>query len=100
MGKHTLSVSMELFALNRRRLCEALRPKTKKAVVLLQGGSNVNHYCSDVEYVFQQVSLSFFYIEKSYATEKSCLYALWILLCCMDLNARLQLKSNYRTLNF
>lgn len=51
MGPHTLRVPMELFALNRRRLCEALRPRVPDgAVVLLQGGDEVPLYCTDVSY--------------------------------------------------
>lgn len=58
MGQHTLKVPMELFALNRRRLCDALRPKVPDgAVVLLQGGDDVPLYCTDVNYgEFKQVS--------------------------------------------
>lgn len=51
MGPHTLRVPMELFALNRRRLCDALRPSVRDgAVVLLQGGDEVPLYCTDVNY--------------------------------------------------
>ncbi|KAJ1524141.1 hypothetical protein ONE63_010671 [Megalurothrips usitatus] len=58
MGPHTLRVPMELFALNRRRLCDALRPSVRDgAVVLLQGGDEVPLYCTDVNYNdFKQVS--------------------------------------------
>lgn len=58
-GPNTLQVSMELFALNRRRLCEKLRETPKlpaNSVVVLQGGQGVPRYDTDVEYVFRQVS--------------------------------------------
>ncbi|RZF44205.1 hypothetical protein LSTR_LSTR003845 [Laodelphax striatellus] len=54
MGDHTLKVPMELFALNRRRLAERLREKAPHSIVVLQGGSDSHHHCSDVDYKFQQ----------------------------------------------
>ena len=74
MGPHTLTVPMELFALNRRRLCEALRTKVTKvqqdgAVVLLQGGEEVPVYCTDVNYEFKQVRLK---SDHAHCTCKHC----------------------------
>ncbi len=57
-GEGTLQVPMDLFALNRDRLCKSLRqlPKLQKnSVVVLQGGQGIPRYCTDVEYVFRQV---------------------------------------------
>lgn len=57
MGEHTLAVPMELFALNRRRLCERLRTNTRVplgSVVVLQGGEEIPHYASDTCYLFKQ----------------------------------------------
>ena len=57
-GEGTLQVPMDLFALNRDRLCKNLRqlPKLQKnSVVVLQGGQGIPRYCTDVEYVFRQV---------------------------------------------
>lgn len=59
LGNATLKVPMELFALNRRRLCERLRknPAVQAAsVVLLQGGEETQRYCTDTGVVFRQVS--------------------------------------------
>jgi len=48
---------MELYRLNRERLCERLlKVLHTDAYVLLQGGSNLSHYCTDVDYVFRQES--------------------------------------------
>lgn len=63
MGPHTLQVSSELFALNRKRLCKRLRDVggvKNNAVVVLQGGVLQNLYDTDVDYVFRQVS-AFYY---------------------------------------
>jgi hypothetical protein len=53
-------VPLELFALNRQRLCERLR-KNKAvqagSVVLLQGGEETQRYCTDTSIIFRQVSL-------------------------------------------
>lgn len=49
---------MELYKLNRERLCKGLSEVLDSdAYVLLQGGSNISHYCTDVDYVFRQVNL-------------------------------------------
>lgn len=61
LGEGTLQVPMDLFALNRNRLCESLKvlPKLpKKSVVVLQGGQGVPRYCTDVEYLFRQVHIA------------------------------------------
>ena len=54
---------MALFAENRRRLLERLRQcegVPSDAVVVLQGGEQLQRYCSDTDIVFRQVSeLSF-----------------------------------------
>ncbi|XP_072373863.1 xaa-Pro dipeptidase isoform X4 [Scyliorhinus torazame] len=59
LGNETLRVPMALFALNRRRLCEQLRMNTqvpKKAVVVLQGGDQLQRNCTDTDIVFRQES--------------------------------------------
>lgn len=59
MGKGTLEVPMELFALNRKRLVEALKNKNVgKGIVVLQGGDEMSFYDTDTTYnEFRQVSL-------------------------------------------
>lgn len=55
MGQNTLDINLKLFALNRGRLAESLRSKNVgKAVVILQGGSEIPLYNSDITYVFRQ----------------------------------------------
>lgn len=56
-GAHTLSVPTRLFALNRQRLCSALKDAGVETnnFVLLQGGSDVPRYNTDVNYTFRQV---------------------------------------------
>ncbi|KAJ3639276.1 hypothetical protein Zmor_002641 [Zophobas morio] len=58
MGPGTLEIPLELFALNRRRLVERLRPKSSgNAIVVLQGGDEVPFYDTDTTYnVFRQES--------------------------------------------
>ena len=59
MGEGTLQVPMELFDLNRRRLCQKLRHTPDlphKSVVVLQGGQGLHRHCTDVELVFRQVT--------------------------------------------
>ncbi|XP_013194962.1 xaa-Pro dipeptidase [Amyelois transitella] len=51
MGPGTLEVPLSLFATNRERLAEKLKPGQ---IVVLQGGDSLNHYDTDVEYVFRQ----------------------------------------------
>lgn len=58
MGGDTLHIPMELFAENRRRLCEQLRSRDdvkRGAVVILQGGEQQTRYCTDTDIVFRQV---------------------------------------------
>lgn len=52
MGPGTYEVPLSLFAKNRERLSKTLK---KGQIVVLQGGDNINHYDTDVEYVFRQV---------------------------------------------
>ncbi|XP_046400527.1 xaa-Pro dipeptidase [Ischnura elegans] len=66
MGPHTLMVPMELFALNRQRLCERLKQRIGhesncgrnsfpgRAMVLLQGGNDFSLYDTDVDLEFRQ----------------------------------------------
>ncbi|XP_971576.3 xaa-Pro dipeptidase isoform X2 [Tribolium castaneum] len=57
MGPGTLEVPVELFALNRSRLVERIRPKSEKSVIVLQGGNEVSFYDTDTTYnVFRQES--------------------------------------------
>lgn len=53
MGPGTLEVPLSLFATNRQRLAEKLKPGQ---VVVLQGGEDISHYDTDVSYLFRQVS--------------------------------------------
>lgn len=58
-GGQTLKVPMELFKLNRQRLCEALRAHRTlppDSFVFLQGGAGEMRYCSDHEPLFRQES--------------------------------------------
>lgn len=52
MGPGTLEVPLSLYAKNRQRLTEQLQ---SGQIVVLQGGESINHYDTDVEYVFRQV---------------------------------------------
>ncbi|XP_022119011.2 xaa-Pro dipeptidase [Pieris rapae] len=51
MGPLTLEVPMSLFAKNRQRLAEKLQDGQ---IVLLQGGEDISHYDTDIQYVFRQ----------------------------------------------
>lgn len=55
MGPGTLEVPLSLFEKNRKRLASQLK---SGQIVVLQGGDAINHYDTDVEYVFRQVSAS------------------------------------------
>ena len=68
-GEGTLQVPMDLFALNRGRLCKNLRqlPKLQKnSVVVLQGGQGIPRYCTDVEYVFRQVYNNYYIFQQCF----------------------------------
>ncbi|XP_073710001.1 xaa-Pro dipeptidase [Misgurnus anguillicaudatus] len=59
LGKDTLSVSAALFAENRKRLCHALKKEKNLkngSVVLLQGGEQMQRYCTDTDMIFRQES--------------------------------------------
>lgn len=58
MGPGTHEIPVDLFALNRDRLIERVRPKcTGKPVILLQGGDEIAFYDTDTAYaVFRQES--------------------------------------------
>lgn len=54
-----MSIPMELFAQNRRRLSEKLtanKDVPKGAILVLQGGDQTQQYCSDRDIVFRQVN--------------------------------------------
>lgn len=54
MGPGTYEVPLSLFAKNRARLTEKL---DNGEVVVLQGGEDISHYDTDIQYVFRQVCL-------------------------------------------
>ncbi|XP_053676185.1 xaa-Pro dipeptidase [Anopheles nili] len=61
MGSHTHAIPMALFRNNRVKVVNELRRAhnfgdDSKPVVLLQGGDNISHYDTDVDYVFRQES--------------------------------------------
>lgn len=58
MGPGTLEVPLSLFEKNRKRLTSQLK---NGQIVILQGGDAINHYDTDVEYVFRQVSAYIMY---------------------------------------
>nr|XP_049700229.1 xaa-Pro dipeptidase isoform X1 [Helicoverpa armigera] len=51
MGPGTLEVPLSLFAKNRNRLADKLK---SGQVVVLEGGEDISHYDTDIEYVFRQ----------------------------------------------
>ncbi|KAJ8719684.1 hypothetical protein PYW08_011859 [Mythimna loreyi] len=53
MGPGTLEVPLSLFAKNRDRLADKLK---SGQLVVLQGGEDVSHYDTDIEYVFRQAT--------------------------------------------
>ncbi len=58
LGNDTLSVSADLFAENRERLCRGLKAEKDVpagSVVLLQGGEQKQRYCTDTDELFRQV---------------------------------------------
>ncbi|KAI8432302.1 hypothetical protein MSG28_004722 [Choristoneura fumiferana] len=70
MGPGTLEVPLSLFAKNRKRLAEKLKPGQ---IVVLQGGESINHYDTDVEYVFRQES---YFTWACGVREEGCFFAL------------------------
>lgn len=59
LGNETLKVPLALFALNRQRLCERLRKNgavQAGSAVVLQGGEEMQRYCTDTSIIFRQVS--------------------------------------------
>ncbi|XP_050440557.1 xaa-Pro dipeptidase [Adelges cooleyi] len=58
MGDHTLSVPRHLYKLNQERLCKSLNKipelTDSDVYVLLQGGTPLSHYSTDIEYDFRQ----------------------------------------------
>lgn len=56
MGPETLRIPMEMFKENRAKVCNAMAPVSpKNSVILLEGGSDVSWYDTDVDHVFKQV---------------------------------------------
>ncbi|XP_047997768.1 xaa-Pro dipeptidase isoform X1 [Leguminivora glycinivorella] len=70
MGPGTLEVPMSLFAKNRTRLVEKLKPGQ---VVVLQGGESIPHYDTDIEYVFRQEA---YFTWLCGVREEGCFFAL------------------------
>lgn len=59
MGPNCLRIPMRLFSLNRERLCERLRAREDvphNAFVVLQGGEQLQRYCTDSDVLFRQES--------------------------------------------
>uniref|UniRef100_A0A182TIS7 RAP domain-containing protein n=1 Tax=Anopheles melas TaxID=34690 RepID=A0A182TIS7_9DIPT len=61
MGSHTHAISMTLYRDNRMKVVNELQRAhnfgaDSKPVILLQGGDNISHYDTDVDYVFRQES--------------------------------------------
>lgn len=83
MGPGTLDVPLSLFAKNRNRLADKLK---SGQVVVLQGGEDISHYDTDIEYVFRQASLFILKVSNAYP-----LLLIWICPCFnqLPLNARL-----------
>uniref|UniRef100_A0A182V619 Peptidase M24 domain-containing protein n=1 Tax=Anopheles merus TaxID=30066 RepID=A0A182V619_ANOME len=59
MGSHTHAISMTLYRDNRMKVVNELQRAhnfgvDSKPVILLQGGDNISHYDTDVDYVFRQ----------------------------------------------
>lgn len=57
MGPGTHEIPVDLFEQNRKRLADRLRAKEGlgNAIILLQGGSEIPFYDTDVSYIFRQV---------------------------------------------
>ncbi|KXJ72561.1 hypothetical protein RP20_CCG017740 [Aedes albopictus] len=59
MGAQTLPIPMTMFRENREKVIGELRKVRTfdgTALIVLQGGDNISHYDTDVDYVFRQVS--------------------------------------------
>ncbi|CAG9855519.1 unnamed protein product [Phyllotreta striolata] len=72
LGPHTFHIPPELFQLNRKRLVEELRKVCGNSVVLLQGGSELPIYDTDINYIFRQES----YFNWSFGVTESDAYGL------------------------
>lgn len=61
MGPDTMAIPMEMFRENRAKVCDALlKPATApNSVILLEGGSDISWYDTDVDYVFKQVATAY-----------------------------------------
>lgn len=57
LGSHTLAVPVSLHATNRKQLCDRLKGVTAGAIVLLQGGEQLQQYCTDRDVLFRQVKV-------------------------------------------
>jgi Xaa-Pro dipeptidase len=68
MGDNTYPIPMTLYKANRSKVVEELKKEKRLSanggVVLLQGGNDISHYDTDVDYVFRQVSHFFFVYSK------------------------------------
>ncbi|XP_049541587.1 xaa-Pro dipeptidase [Anopheles darlingi] len=61
MGSHTHAISMAMFRDNRNKVVNELQRtrnfgKDSIPIVVLQGGDNISHYDTDVDYIFRQES--------------------------------------------
>lgn len=56
MGPDTLAIPMEMFRESRAKVCDALKSATTRdSAILLEGGSDLSWYDTDVDHVFKQV---------------------------------------------
>lgn len=57
MGPETLRIPMEMFKENRTKVCKAMEPVSpRNSIILLEGGSDISWYDTDVDHVFKQVN--------------------------------------------
>lgn len=62
MGPETLRISMDMFKENRAKVCAAMNPATTlDSIILLEGGSDISWYDTDVDHVFKQVIMDHCY---------------------------------------
>ena len=89
MGPNCLRIPMRLFSLNRERLCERLRAREDvphNAFVVLQGGEQLQRYCTDSDVLFRQVSpplshqLCSTYPQIGFTVSLICIY-MWVHVC-------------------